>query len=330
MAVGVPPSRWSGCATFRRAQHDRVRFHCWLQWLLDEQLATAGAEIALLGDLAIGFDPAAPTHGCGKTPSLTACASVRPPTRSMPTDRDWGLPPFVPWKLRAVGYERSCRRCAAALEHCGALRVDHVMGLFRLFWIPDGGVPSDGTYVRFPSGDLLDIVALESDRAGAVIVGEDLGTVEDEVREQLAERAVLSYRLVWFEEEPPELFPAQALAAVTTHDLPTIAGVWSASDDQADGALHDRLMRLTQLPATTSVDDVVVAVHEALSAAPSMIVTATLDDAMRVTERPNLPGTTVDVRTGRSRFPFHSKNSKSMPWRAALRRPCRVRVTSLI
>jgi 4-alpha-glucanotransferase len=137
-------------------------------------------------------------------------------------------------------------------------------------------------------------VALESDRAGAVIVGEDLGTVEDEVREQLTARGVLSYRLVWFEDEPPEAFPIQALAAVTTHDLPTVAGVWSGTDEQADAELRGRLVQLTALPPSAPLDEVAVAVHAQLAAAPSMVVTATLDDALLVEERPNLPGTTIE------------------------------------
>jgi len=279
---------------FTAAQHDRLRFHCWLQWLLDDQLATAGAEIALLGDLAIGFDPGGADAWVWQDTMAHGVRIGAPPDAFNADGQDWGLPPFVPWKLRAVGYEPLVQTVRAALEHCGALRIDHVMGLFRLFWIPEGGTPSDGTYVRFPESELLDIVALESDRAGAVIVGEDLGTVEDEVREQLASRAVLSYRLVWFEEEPPEVFPAQALAAVTTHDLPTIAGVWSETDDKADGALRDRLVALTSLPPTAPIEDVVVAAHASLATAPSMVVTATLDDALCVAERPNLPGTTVE------------------------------------
>ena len=125
-------------------------------------------------------------------------------------------------------------------------------------------------------------------------MGEDLGTVEDEVREQLTDRGVLSYRLVWFENEPPEEFPAQALAAVTTHDLPTIAGVWSGTDEQADAGLRDRLVELTGLPVTAGVAEVAVAAHARLAKAPSMVVTATLDDALRVEERPNLPGTTTE------------------------------------
>jgi 4-alpha-glucanotransferase len=279
---------------FAAAQHDRIRFHCWLQWLLDEQLATAGAEIALLGDLAIGFDPTGADAWVWQDTIARGVRVGAPPDAFNAEGQDWGLPPFVPWKLRAVGYEPLVQTVRAALAHCGALRIDHVMGLFRLFWIPEGGTPTDGTYVRFARDELLDIVALESDRAGAVIVGEDLGTVEDEVREQLSDRGVLSYRLVWFEEEPPEAFPKQALAAVTTHDLPTVAGVWSRTDDQADGELHNRLADLTHLPANTPVGDVVIAAHVRLARAPSMVVTATLDDALLVNERPNLPGTTTE------------------------------------
>lgn len=279
---------------FAAAQHDRLRFHCWLQWLLDEQLAAAGAEIALLGDLAIGFDPGGADAWVWQNTMAHGVRVGAPPDAFNAEGQDWGLPPFVPWRLRAVGYEPLVQTVRAALDHCGALRIDHVMGLFRLFWIPEGGGPTDGTYVRFPDNELLDIVALESDRAGAVIVGEDLGTVEDEVREQLANRGVLSYRLVWFENEPPEAFPPQTLAAVTTHDLPTIAGVWSGTDDQADSELRRRLVELTGLPATAAVDEVVVAAHARLADAPSMVVTATLDDALRVQERPNLPGTTIE------------------------------------
>jgi len=279
---------------FAAAQHQRIRFHCWLQWLLDEQLATAGAEMALLGDLAVGFDPEGADAWVWQDTIAHGVHVGAPPDAFNADGQDWGFQPFVPWKLRAVGYEPLVQTVRAALEHCGALRIDHVMGLFRLFWIHEGGEPADGTYVRFPDNELLDIVALESQRAGAVIVGEDLGTVEDEVRQQLTERAVLSYRLVWFEDEAPKEFPTQALAAVTTHDLPTIAGVWSGTDEQASGELRDRLVQLTALPESSVVDDVVTAAHARLAEAPSMVVTATLEDALRVDERPNLPGTTTE------------------------------------
>ena len=111
------------------------------------------------------------------------------------------------------------------------------MGLFRLFWVPKGLTPHEGAYVRYPADDLLAIVALESQRAGAIVVGEDLGTVEEGVRERLAEHAILSYRVVWFESEPPVRYPQLALAAVTTHDLPTIAGLWTGADLEAQAAI---------------------------------------------------------------------------------------------
>jgi 4-alpha-glucanotransferase len=177
------------------------------------------------------------------------------------------------------------------------------MGLFRLYWIPPGGGPRDGAYVRYPAHDLLDLLALEAERAGAFVVGEDLGTVEDEVRHELAERGVLSYRLLWFEEGPPPTYPDQALASVTTHDLPTIAGVWTGADladrqrlgragDGSDEALfRARITQATGLADDAPVDEVVVETHRALAEAPSLVVTATLDDAVAAVDRPNLPGT---------------------------------------
>ena len=284
----------AGVTRFVAAHHERIRFHCWLQWLLADQLADAGSEIALLGDLAIGFDPNGADAWMWQDVVARGVRVGAPPDSFNADGQDWGLPPFVPWKLRAVGYDPFVQTVRAALEHCGALRIDHVMGLFRLFWIPEDGTPADGTYVRFPATDLLDIVALESERSGAVIVGEDLGTVENEVRDHLSQRGVLSYRLVWFEDEPPEHFPEQALAAVTTHDLPTIAGVWTHRDEEAGHGLHERLSALTGLADDAPVEDVVVATHARLGHAPSMILMATLDDALCISERPNLPGTTTE------------------------------------
>jgi 4-alpha-glucanotransferase len=151
------------------------------------------------------------------------------------------------------------------------------------------------------------VLAIESTRAGAVVVGEDLGTVEDSVRAALAGAGVLSYRLAWFEESPPEDYPRQALAAITTHDLPTVAGVWSgddAADQRAagvepDGAalerLKGKLLALTGLAPDDAVEDVIVAAHERLARAPSALVAATLEDALALRQRPNLPGT-IDER----------------------------------
>jgi 4-alpha-glucanotransferase len=169
--------------------------------------------------------------------------------------------------------------------------------------VPAGASATEGAYVRYPAGDLLDIVALECHRAGAYAVGEDLGTVEDSVRTELAERGVLSYRLLWFEEEGPAKFPVQALGAVTTHDLPTIAGLWTGADlanqraigekpnEEAMAQVRDRLQKLVALDDDAPVDRVVAATYAALAEAPSMLLTAGLDDALGAEKRPNMPGT---------------------------------------
>jgi 4-alpha-glucanotransferase len=290
-------------AGFAAEQADRVAFHAWLQWLLDVQLARAAREIRLMQDLPIGVD-AGGADAWAWQDTLTASASIgAPPDVYNTGGQDWGLPPFVPHRLAARGYEPFIRTIRAALRHAGGLRVDHVMGLFRLFWVPRGLAPGAGAYIRYPADDLLAILALESQRAGAIIVGEDLGTVEEGVRERLAEHAILSYRLVWFEPEPPARYPRLALAAVTTHDLPTIAGLWTGADLEAQAAIgrepsragfdemRERLRRVADVEDDAPVGEVIERVHERLAEAPSVIVTATLDDALAVEERPNMPGT---------------------------------------
>jgi 4-alpha-glucanotransferase len=274
-----------GSAVAETADPERVRFHAWLQWQLDEQLATTAA-FPVIHDLAVGFDPGGADAWAWQDLLALEARIGAPPDAFNPDGQDWGLPPFVPWKLRAAAYEPFIRTLRAGLRHAGGLRIDHVMGLFRLFWLPPGGGP--GGYVRYAADELLDIVALESQRAGAFVVGEDLGTVEDSVRTELHARAVLSYRLRWFEPEAPSAYPHQALAAVTTHDLPTIAGVWSGDDLQA-AELRDRVNGAADVTAA------ITGAYEALGEAPSMVLLATLEDALAVTERTNVPGTVQDT-----------------------------------
>lgn len=289
---------------FASHHSDRVRFHKWLQWLIDRQLADAGSTIGLMQDLAIGVDPGGADAWIWQDVLAPGISVGAPPDEYNTQGQDWGLPPFDPWKLRNAGYGPFIETVRAGFRHAGGLRFDHVMGLFRLFWIPEGASARDGTYVRYQYHDLLDILALESHRAGAYVVGEDLGTVEDVVRDELAARNVLSYRLMWFEDEPPKSFPERALGAVTTHDLPTVAGLWSGSDLEAQrqrgmapnedstADLVKRIRDWTQLAADASVTEAVQRVHHLLSGTPAAIVTATLDDALGVEERPNFPGTT--------------------------------------
>ena len=286
------------------AAADRVAFWAWLQFLLDDQLRRAEEPLPLLTDLAIGVDPDGADAWVMQDLLAHGVRVGAPPDEFNRSGQDWGLPPFVPHALRDAGYAPVARLWAGAMGRGGGLRIDHVMGLFRLFWIPPGGGPTDGAYVRYRGDEMLAVLAVESVRAGAVVVGEDLGTVEPEVRTMLGDGGLLSYRLAWFEEGPPEDYPVQALAAVTTHDLPTVAGVWSgedAADQRAAGIepdepalerLRGRLMGLTGLGPDAPVDEVVVAAHRRLAAAPSALVGATLEDALALRRRPNLPGTT--------------------------------------
>jgi 4-alpha-glucanotransferase len=293
---------------FANTHAERVRFHAWLQWLIDEQLGRAGETIGLVQDLAIGADPAGADAWLWQDVLSLSAKVGAPPDEFNIAGQDWGFPPFDPWKLRAAAFEPFIRVVRSVFGHAAGLRIDHVAGLFRLYWIPEGVLASEGAYVRYPWQEMLAILALESVRAGAWVVGEDLGTVEPYVREEMERRAVLSTKLVWFEQEPPARYPERSMAAVTTHDLPTVAGLWSRSDladqssagvEPATDALEGMRQRLASwlgVPDDVPVRNVIVGTHQLLGQAPSAVILATLEDAQEVGERPNLPGTTAEER----------------------------------
>ena len=291
-----------GVAAFADQHSEQVRFEVWLQWLLERQFAAASSATAVIQDLPIGIDPDGFDAWTWQD-ILALDASVgAPPDEFNQHGQDWGLPPFIPWRLAAAGYEPFIETVRATLSSGGGIRIDHVMGLFRLWWIPNGARPGDGAYVRYPAEDLLAVVALESHRAGAVVVGEDLGTVEKHARDTLADHDVLSYRLLWFEENEPRTWAAKTMAAVTTHDLPTVAGLWDGSDLETQHrlgldpntasteAIRARLAAFTGLDETASVADAVIAAYSVLAQAPSVLLVATLEDAVAERERPNIPG----------------------------------------
>jgi 4-alpha-glucanotransferase len=320
-----------GVAAFAGSHADAVAFHRWVQWLLDEQLRRAGEPLALLGDLPIGADPDGADAWMWQDVLADGVTVGAPPDQLGPAGQNWMLPAFVPWKLRAAGYRPFVETLRAAFRHVGGLRIDHVLGLFRMFWIPPGGSAGDGAYVRQPTGDLLDILALESERAGAFVVGEDLGTVEEGVREELAARSILRYQVWWFEDDPVEAWAEDALASVTTHDLPTVAGVWTGadarmqvgsglpSDDDWHAELRQAIRAATGLAADADVRTVVEAVHRRLAAAPNRVVVAQLEDALGVADRPNVPGTTRDLRPNWSlALPATLEQLRSDPAVAAL------------
>ncbi len=281
---------------------ERVRFHAWVQLQLDRQLDGASAALPLVRDLAVGFHPGGADAWLWQdliAPGVTVGA---PPDTFNSAGQDWNLPAFDPWKLRAAGYAPFIETLRANLRSGGGLRIDHVMGLERLWWIPAGSGPAGGGYIRYPVDDLLGIVALESVRHRATIVGEDLGTVPADLRSRLRRRGLLSYVVLLFESRPPARWPAQALGAVTTHDLPTTAGLWDGSDLEErsrlglptdPAATRELVLRLRRgggpapgAPARA----ILIHVHWRLAASPCALVTATLEDVAAVRERPNQPG----------------------------------------
>ena len=287
------------------AEHERdVAFHAWLQWALHLQLERATEGMTVIQDLPIGVAGGGADAWTWQDVLAQGVSVGAPPDAFNSQGQDWGSPPLVPWRLRAADYEPFVQSIRATMAGAGGLRIDHVMGLFRLWWVPADGSAADGAYVRYPAEDLLGIVALESHRAQALVVGEDLGTVEEGVREAMAEHGVLSYRLLWFEDDEPAQWPAEAMAAITTHDLPTVAGLWTGADlaeqrehgtgtdEELERGRNELLGRLRGVKKKAKPETAVRKAHEALATAPSLLLSATLEDAVADERRPNMPGTT--------------------------------------
>jgi 4-alpha-glucanotransferase len=328
---------------FRRKHANQVLFHEYLQWVTAEQLReaadrahTLGMSIGLYRDFALGSDRGGSDAWMFQDVLALEADCGAPPDAFAPEGQNWGLPPINPERLRGVAYRPFIDLLRKNLQYGGALRLDHVMALFRLFWIPRGLPPSAGAYVQYPADDLLSILALESVRHQVVIVGEDLGTVPDGIRERLGRAGVLSYRVFYFEREGdgewkrPRAYPEQAMAVVTTHDLPTLAGFWKAEDIQLRGRLGffreggaqeqalaareaDKVRILAALraeglwpsgdDATTAPEmtpQICQAIHTYLARTPSWIVLAALEDVVGESAQANLPGT-VDTHPNWSR-----------------------------
>jgi glycogen operon protein len=308
----------AGAAAAMAAPPERVRFALWLQWVADRQLAAAaaaagGMAIGLYRDLAVGAAPdGAEAWAAG--PSLMQGVSVgAPPDPLGPDGQVWGVPPPDPRAMRASGYAAFAGLLRANMRHAGALRIDHVMGLRRLFVIPEGARGLDGTYLAYPFDDLLGQVVLESVRARCLVVGEDLGTVPRGIRSALAERDVLSYQVLRFARDggklrPPARYPVNAVACAATHDIATIAGWWQGADIEERAALgllagpalaaerqarEDEKAELLALLAAEGLaaDDLPVAVHALLARTPCRLVLVQADDLAGEVVGVNLPGT---------------------------------------
>jgi 4-alpha-glucanotransferase len=236
---------------------DRVDFHSRLAWLTDTQLTAAqrvareaGMPVGIVHDLAVGVHPGGADAWAQQEYFAAGMSVGAPPDAFNSRGQDWGLPPWRPDRLAESGYAPYRRLLRALFRYAGALRIDHVMGLFRLWWVPQGQPPTEGTYVRYDAEAMLAILALEASRAGALVIGEDLGTVEPGVRETLQERGVLGTSVLWFERDwdgdgrplAPEKWRADCLATATTHDLPPTAARLTGEHVE----LRDRLGLLTR------------------------------------------------------------------------------------
>jgi len=266
-------------------------FHAWLQWFAARTLArtAAGAEVGLVGDLAVGCSPEGADTWLHQELMALGVRIGAPSDPFNADGQDWGLPPFIPARLRAAHYQPFIAMVRAACQSMAGLRIDHVMGLFRQFWIPEGGVPADGTYVRVPAADLLAIIRLEATRAGAFVVGEDLGTVEQEVRDALRTSGIMGTKVWWFDTDPAE-WPERNLATVTTHDLPTVMGVWNHTDGSPAMAAA-----LQQTVSANTGNAASAELHRQVAASAARLCLIALDDLAGCTERPNHPGTLGDV-----------------------------------
>jgi len=330
-------------------EHEReVLFHKYVQWQLDLQLARAqayarskGLFIGLYHDLALATDRCGSDLWAHRDHFVSGCRVGAPPDDFAPQGQDWGFPPPNSLRHRETGYRLFVESIRRNCRHGGALRIDHVMRFFRLFWIPDGMPASAGAYVRESAEDLLRILALESVRNQFLIVGEDLGTVEPEFRQTLERFGILSYRLLYFERRSdgrfrlPEEYPRQALVSSTTHDLPTLAGFWTGRDisarleaglvsehearvqRQARAAdkqrILDALFEAGLLPEwfprrAEEVPELTGELHNAvigfLAKTPSMLLLVNQEDLTKETEQQNLPGSTWQYPNWRRKMQF--------------------------
>ncbi len=303
---------------------DRVEFFCWLQWLCDEQLAAAhaaaldaGMSVGVVTDLAVGVHPAgAEVWTLG--PALARGLSVgAPPDAFNQRGQDWSQPPWRPDVLAEMGYAPYRAVLRAALRHAGGVRIDHVMGLFRLWCIPQGAAPADGAYLRNDHEALVSILLLEAERAGGFVVGEDLGVVEPFVRDYLAGRGVLGTSILWFEADggaprPPETWRELCLASVTTHDLPPTAGYLAGEhvrlrdslglltrsvEEELAASAHEHkafralLRERGLLPEGADEEETVAALHALLTRAPSRLLGVSIADLVGDRRTQNQPGT---------------------------------------
>jgi 4-alpha-glucanotransferase len=334
--------RHPGSAAVARARRElapRVAFHGWVQQRLADQLAAArtaardaGMPLGVIHDLAVGCDPEGADAWALQDVLALDVTVGAPPDAFNQRGQAWGLPPWRPDRLAETGHAAYRDMLRALLTHADGLRIDHVAGLFRLWWVPPGRTPDRGTYVHYDAEAMIAVLVLEAFRAGAAVVGEDLGTVEPEVTEALHSRNMLGSTVLWFARDPqhedalmpPDAWPEEAVATISTHDLPTASGFLSGEHVRVRAALgllddveaeerkaageREELVRLLVSEgvldsAHASDEQIVVAMHALLARSRSRLVLASPYDVVGETRQPNLPGTVDEYPNWRLPLP---------------------------
>ena len=328
---------------FAAAAAVEVDFHIFLQWFADRSVAHAqaaakasGMAIGLIADLAVGMD-AGGSHAWSRPQDLLVGLSVgAPPDLFQPAGQDWGLAAFSPAALRRSGYDAFRSTLRVAMKHAGGVRIDHAMGLRRLWLTPSGASPAQGAYLQYPFEDMLRLIALESSRAGAIVVGEDLGTVPHGFRDETTAAGMMGMRVLWFEREgahgfqPPSAWTPDAMAMTSTHDLPTVAGWWRGCDidwmqqlnrkaSRADPS-EERAAREADRealwracieaaaadgpqPPPSGEREAVDAALDYVARSACALAVIPLEDLLGEIEQPNLPGTIDEHPNWRRRLP---------------------------
>jgi len=314
----------------------RVAFHAWLQQQVQQQLtavrdAARDVGVQLVHDLAVGCDPEGADAWALQDVLALGVRVGAPPDAFSQQGQDWGLPPWRPDRLDATGYAAYRDLLRALLRQADGLRIDHVAGLWRLWWVPPGESADRGTYVHYDAEVMLAVLTLEAHRAGALVIGEDLGTVEPEVTAGLAERGMLGSAVLWFTRdldapgEPllePGRWPEESVATVSTHDLPTASGFLRGehvrvraglgllgppdhvrTEEAKAAAERHELVGLTGLADGASEDELVVAIHSLLARSRSRLVLVSPYDVVGEVRQPNLPGTVDEYPNWRLPLP---------------------------
>lgn len=335
--------RGAAVAFFAASQPDEVLFHEFLQWISDRSVAAAqavarqaGMRIGLIGDLAVGTDPNGSHAWSRQSDILLGLTIGAPPDLLNPQGQDWGLTGFSPRAMEENGFAPFLSTLRAAMRHVGGIRVDHAMGLARLWLIPEGAEPADGAYLNFPVSDLLRLLALESVRHNVVVIGENLGTVPEGFHDMLEQSGIHGMRVLWFERDsqtgfvPPRGWGSTDVAMTSTHDLPTVAGWWRGNDIDVrhqlgrlgDGVDPDTMHREREqdrprlwtafvrehvgegaVPGPEETDRVVDAAVRFIAKTEVPLSLIPLEDLLGQVEQPNLPGTITEHPNWRRRLP---------------------------